>query len=358
MRSRGAHLATAAIAVIFASSCSLLSTPSLEAETLHTELGDLELKLETESARLEDDRASSARLLDQARLVTEAVALVGFDEFWVQIDPLSLGDQIDMALEDTVDVPIAVSHETTLHVVAGPSDTCSLTRSDSQSADVRATADEQLTIPIILKSRGLCELTVEGSHGTQQSSSTSTFSIINSEANTTTSSVATTTTTVPPTAPRPATTTPPTTTAPPTTTTTQPPDTRTGVVTAYKISDVPGGHQNCGEGCIDFYFDMTFTVDMPVIETWMVFAGHRTHFNSYRTLTNVSRRTAFDFGYDHWRYQLRTDWKLRAPYDGSFCPYSGLGSPVQVEVHWRTERASGSQQFWSPTSPDPPLCGF
>lgn len=177
---------------------------------------------------------------------------------------------------------------------------------------------------------------------------------------TTTSTSTTTTiasTTVPATVP------PPIVTAPPTTTTTLPPttttiDTRTGVVSAYEISDVPGGHQNCGEGCIDFYFDMTFTVDMPVIETWLVFAGQKEYFNRLRTQTTASRRTAFDFGYDHWRFQLRTDWSLMNPYDGTACFSAPLGSKLQVEVHWRTERASGSQQFWSPTSPDRSLCGL
>ena len=190
---------------------------------------------------------------------------------------------------------------------------------------------------------------------------------------TTTSTTTTTTTTIAPTT-VPATAPPPVATTPPTTTTTLPPttttiDTRTGVVTSLEIVDSPGGHFNCGEGCVWFTFDVTFETDMPVLDAWVQFDD--TYYNmgprggGYGASSTDERYPIRDFtGQNHsWRLRRAVNWGS-GPRSGMgqessvWCWYDLSGSKKMITVTWRTERASGTFDTWTPTSPDRELCGL
>ena len=177
----------------------------------------------------------------------------------------------------------------------------------------------------------------------------------------TTTSTSTTTTIAPTTVP--ATIPPPVATAPPTTTTTLPPttttiDTRTGVVTSLAIVDSPGGHYNCGEGCVGFTFDVTFETDMPILEAWVsMFPGE------WSVDEGAMPVSDFDGQSHTWRLSRAIDW-WRNEYTSMggrrsvYCFYRLNGSKQRISVSWRSARSSGTQQLWTPTSPDNALCGL
>ena len=183
---------------------------------------------------------------------------------------------------------------------------------------------------------------------------------------TTTSTTTTTTTTIAPTT-VPATAPPPVATTPPTTTTTLPPttttiDTRTGVVTMLQIVDSPGSPANCGYGCIDFSFDVSFATDMPVVETWMTFGTTNVGFcGGYleKCREGAETRLSINEGYEEgWRLSRRVSWQGAYGAPGEACYYSLWGGKKSVHIHWRTERSSGVLEVWSPTSPSRSLCGW
>lgn len=181
---------------------------------------------------------------------------------------------------------------------------------------------------------------------------------------TTSSTTTTTTTTVAPTT-VPATAPPPVVTVPPTTTTTLPPttttiDTRTGVVTMLEIVDTPGTPRMCGAGCQYFSFDVTYASDMPIVETWMTFSSSNvgfcyTYYPDFEFCREGSgERLAIDEGVgETWRLSRTVLWPTPTT-----CYYHLWGGKRAVKLHWRTERASGVLDVWSPTSPDRELCGL
>ena len=140
-------------------------------------------------------------------------------------------------------------------------------------------------------------------------------------------------------------------------------------MTSLAIVDSPGGHYNCGEGCVWFTFDVTFETDMPILDAWVQFddfyydMGPRGGGYGGTVTDERYPLTSWSEGRQSWRLMRAVNWGS-GPTSGMGqdhsvqCWYQLNGSKKMITVTWLTERTSGTFDTWTPTSPDNALCGL